>query len=77
MTSRGERHQLRAEEHAVAGKQRNVVHNAGGSDQLIRRISTEVQSRADTRDLPRQRPDMQSRKHANDFRIVQIDRDPA
>jgi hypothetical protein len=75
--SRSQRHQLRAEENAIARKERDLVHDARRSDQLIRRISTNIESRTDVRNFPRQRPYVQSREHPNDLGIVQVDRNPA
>jgi hypothetical protein len=76
-TSRSEWHQLRAEKHSIAGEQRNVVHDARRGNEFVGRIGTNIQSRAGPRHFPRQRPNVQPREHANDFRIVQIERDPA
>ena len=49
----GERHDLRAEERAIAGKQRNVVDDARGGDQLIRRVATNIKLRTGARDFAR------------------------
>jgi hypothetical protein len=53
------------------------VDDARGGDQLIRRVATNIKLRTGACDFARQRPHVQPGEHSNDFRIVQIDRDPA
>lgn len=48
------------------------MNNAGGGNQFISRVATEVQPSARTGYLTCQRPDVQATKHSCNVRVVQV-----
>ena len=75
--STGQRDSSGASDARIARHQRHAIHHAGCGDQLVRRVAPKVQSSNRPTHIERQRPDMDSRKRPDEFRIVEVDLDPA
>ena len=61
-----EREPFRPQEGGVSGEQRDIVHEAGGRDQLVGRIAANVEARAGIGDFPGDRPHVHTSEDAND-----------
>src|SRR5437773_7443744 len=72
-----ERYDLRSEQRSISRHKGNLVHDAGGGDQLVGRIATYVEARARTGDITSQGPNVNLRESSDYLGFVQINLDPA
>jgi hypothetical protein len=72
----GQGHEPRPQELLVPRHQPRAMDEAGGGDQLVRRVRAHVQPGARLRDLRRNRPDVDGGQHPHHVRVIEVDLDP-